>query len=82
MLIRDLTHSIREAGRHELLMNAAGQTSGMLQEIRPVAQILDEMVAQAAQILGRDLPARVTTRATSETPAVERLGEAAAPAAS
>jgi NAD(P)H-dependent flavin oxidoreductase YrpB (nitropropane dioxygenase family) len=41
-------------------MNAAGQISGMLNRIRPAREILHDMVAQAAQILARDLPARVT----------------------
>jgi len=59
-LIRDLAHSIREAGRHELLMNAAGQTAGMLKEKRPAAEILEEMVGEAAEILGSSLRKRVT----------------------
>ena len=59
-LIRDLTHSIREAGRHDLLMNAAGQTAGMLTKKRPAAEILEEMVTEAAEILGRGLSQRVT----------------------
>jgi NAD(P)H-dependent flavin oxidoreductase YrpB (nitropropane dioxygenase family) len=58
-LIRDLVHSIRKAGRHELLMNAAGQTSGMLKRLRPAADILADMVAEAAEILATDLPKRV-----------------------
>jgi NAD(P)H-dependent flavin oxidoreductase YrpB (nitropropane dioxygenase family) len=59
ILIRDLSHSIREAGRHELLMNAAGQTSGMLTKKRPAAEILEEMVVEAAEILGTGLARRV-----------------------
>jgi len=59
-LIRDLQYSIEQAGRHELLMNAAGQTVGMLKKRRPAAEILEELVADAAAILGRDLAARVT----------------------
>jgi len=59
-LIRDLLHSIREAGRHDLLMNAAGQTSGMLGKKRPAAEILAEMVTEAAEILGSSLQRRVT----------------------
>jgi len=59
LLIHDLTHSIREAGRHELLMNAAGQTAGMLTKKRPAAEILREMVAEAAEILGSSLARRV-----------------------
>lgn len=59
LLIRDLVYSIREAGREELLMNAAGQTSGMLGSIRPAHQILEAMVTGAADILSRRLPERV-----------------------
>jgi hypothetical protein len=58
-LIRDLAHSIRAAGRHDLLMNAAGQTSGMLKGRRPAADILAEMVAEAALMLASDLGKRV-----------------------
>ena len=61
VLIRDLTHSIREAGRQELLMNAAGQTAGMLTKRRPAAEILEEMVDEAAEILGTGLGKRITT---------------------
>jgi nitronate monooxygenase len=60
MLIQDLVYSVRKAGREELLMNAAGQAAGMLNQIRPAADILHDMVAQAADILGRKLPAEVT----------------------
>ncbi|MAI80490.1 MAG: 2-nitropropane dioxygenase [Deltaproteobacteria bacterium] len=59
-LIRDLEHSAREAGRQELLMNAAGQTSGMLKTRRPAAEILNEMVSEAAEILAIELTKRVT----------------------
>lgn len=58
-LVRDLLHSIRKAGRHELLMNAAGQTAGMLTKKRPAAEILHEMVAEAAEILSSRLGERV-----------------------
>ena len=62
ILIRDLAHSIRAAGRHELLMNAAGQTAGMLTKKRPAAEILHEMVAEAAEHLGAGLARRVRTK--------------------
>ena len=58
-LIRDLEYSIREAGKDELLMNAAGQTVGMLKQKRPASEILDEMVAEAAEILGSSLSKRI-----------------------
>ncbi len=51
LMIRDLVHSLRMAGREELLMNAAGQTSGMLTEIRPAAQILGDIVQVAVEVL-------------------------------
>jgi NAD(P)H-dependent flavin oxidoreductase YrpB (nitropropane dioxygenase family) len=60
VLIRDLEYSAREAGRQDLLMNAAGQTSGMLKARRPAAEILEEMVAEAAEILASELPSRIT----------------------
>lgn len=60
ILIQDLVYSLRKAGREDLLMNAAGQASGLLHKTRPAAEILGEMVAQAADILGRKLPATVT----------------------
>ncbi|HEY8121925.1 MAG TPA: nitronate monooxygenase [Myxococcota bacterium] len=58
-LIRDLQYSIEQAGRHELLMNAAGQASGMLTKQRPAAEILAEIVAEAAELLGGGLAKRV-----------------------
>lgn len=60
LLTQDLVYSVRKAGREDLLMNAAGQASGLVTEIRPASDILHDMVAGAANILGRTLPARVT----------------------
>jgi NAD(P)H-dependent flavin oxidoreductase YrpB (nitropropane dioxygenase family) len=51
VLIRDLQYSIERAGRHELLMNAAGQTSGLLTKRRPAAETLAELVSEAADLL-------------------------------
>jgi NAD(P)H-dependent flavin oxidoreductase YrpB (nitropropane dioxygenase family) len=59
LLIRDLQYSIEQAGRNELLMNAAGQISGMLQERRPARAILEEMVAEAAEVFANRLPKRI-----------------------
>ncbi len=60
LLTRDLVYSIRQAHREDLLMNAAGQASGMLTRARPAAEILYEMVNGAADILARKLPATVS----------------------
>lgn len=59
-LTGDLLNSVRAAGRDDLMMNAAGQISGMLTKSRPAADILYDMVAEAADILARRLPAIVT----------------------
>ncbi len=60
MLVADLIYSCRKAGREDLLMNAAGQISGLLTESRPAADILNDMVTQAADILARRIPATIT----------------------
>ena len=60
ILTQDLVYSLRKAGREDLLMNAAGQASGLLHKTRPAAEILADMVAGAADILGRKLGATVT----------------------
>ncbi len=60
LLTRDLIYSVRQAGKDELMMNAAGQTSGGLRSIRPAGEILDEIVTTTADILGRELAERVT----------------------
>ena len=59
LLVRDLLYSVRRGGTRGSLMNAAGQTAGMVHEIRPARAILDEMVGRAADVLTRELPARV-----------------------
>jgi NAD(P)H-dependent flavin oxidoreductase YrpB (nitropropane dioxygenase family) len=59
LLVQDVVYSIRKAGREDLMMNAAGQVSGMLQEVRPAAAIMEQIVSEAAEILARTLPASV-----------------------
>ena len=59
VLVADLLYSVRKAGKTEYLMNAAGQVAGLLKSSRPAADILHDMVAQAADILARKLPATV-----------------------
>lgn len=58
-LIRDLEYSIRKAGREDLLMNAAGQTSGMLTRQRPAGEIFAEMIDEAVDFLARRNPERI-----------------------
>jgi NAD(P)H-dependent flavin oxidoreductase YrpB (nitropropane dioxygenase family) len=49
----------REANRLELLMNPAGQISGMLHDSRPAKEIFADMVRGAAEILSDGLKRRV-----------------------
>ncbi len=49
----------RMADKLELMMNPAGQISGMLSELRPAKEIVEDMVREAAEILGGDLARRV-----------------------
>ena len=62
LLITDLVYSLRKAGRDDLLMNAAGQISGLLSRARPAAEILQDMVTEAAEIISSRLPAAVKAR--------------------
>ena len=41
--------------------NFCGQIMGMIKEIKPSAKIVEEMVADAIEILNRRLPAEVVT---------------------
>lgn len=59
LLTRDLIYSMQQAGREDLLMNAAGQTAGMMKEIRPAKEILEEMVSEAAAALSHGLSSRI-----------------------
>ncbi len=59
LLIEDLVYTCRKNGREDLLMNAAGQISGMLTTERSAADILNGMVSQAADIIANRLPKAV-----------------------
>ncbi len=61
LMISDLVVSAKVAGREDLLMNAAGQISGMLREVQPARDVLAGMVGQAADLLANQMPKRVQT---------------------
>ena len=65
LLIADIAEAAKRGGREDLLMNAAGQISGLLEEIRPAADVLHEMVAEAANIFTSRLPANVRAEAAA-----------------
>ena len=51
VLMDDFTHAAEAAGRYDLINNAAGQIGGMLKERKPAAQIMDELVRGAVEVL-------------------------------
>ncbi len=55
-----VTNAARVSGRPELTMNPAGQISGMLRQIRPAREVLEEMVEGAARVLAELSASRVT----------------------
>jgi NAD(P)H-dependent flavin oxidoreductase YrpB (nitropropane dioxygenase family) len=59
LLIADLVAGIRQAGKDELLMNAAGQAAGLISSLRPAGEVLQSMVDGAAEILTERLPSEV-----------------------
>jgi NAD(P)H-dependent flavin oxidoreductase YrpB (nitropropane dioxygenase family) len=60
LLIADLVAGIRQAGKDELLMNAAGQSAGLISTLRPAGEVLQDMVDGAVEVLTERLPSRVT----------------------
>jgi nitronate monooxygenase len=59
LLIADLIAGVRQSGQDELLMNAAGQISGMITQLRSAAEVVDAMVEGAVRVLRQDLAERV-----------------------
>jgi NAD(P)H-dependent flavin oxidoreductase YrpB (nitropropane dioxygenase family) len=61
-LVADLVEAAEASGRTELLMNAAGQISGMTTRVRPAKEVFNDMVAQAVEVLTTTLPRAVVAR--------------------
>ena len=59
LLIADIAEAAKQGEREDLLMNAAGQISGLLNELRPAAEVLEEMVREAVEVFTSRLPANV-----------------------
>jgi NAD(P)H-dependent flavin oxidoreductase YrpB (nitropropane dioxygenase family) len=54
-----LVNMFEQAEMTEYISPFSGQISGMIDEIKPAAQVVEEMVEEAVEILGRTLPANV-----------------------
>ncbi len=57
-----MVEMFRKADRDEYVAPFAGQASGLIQEIKPAAEVLMDMAAQAADILSRKIPESVTAK--------------------
>ncbi|HEV7264208.1 MAG TPA: nitronate monooxygenase [Falsiroseomonas sp.] len=53
VLFEDFLHAARSAGRLDLVSNPAGQVAGMLEEVRPAAGILQDLVQGAEACIRR-----------------------------
>jgi NAD(P)H-dependent flavin oxidoreductase YrpB (nitropropane dioxygenase family) len=60
LLSSSLLAAIIEAGQNDYIGGLAGQVSGLIHEIKPAKQVLEEMVGEAAEIIGERLPTYVT----------------------
>lgn len=65
LLIADIAEAAKQGERQDLLMNAAGQISGLLNDIRPAAEVLEEMVREAVEVFTTRLPANLKTALTA-----------------
>jgi len=57
-----LLASFIEGKKDEYVGGLAGQVSGLIKEIKPAKQVLEEMVEEAVEILTKKLPATVITK--------------------
>jgi len=57
-----LLASLIEGKKDEYVGGLAGQVSGLIKEIKPAKQVLEEMVEEAVEILTRRLPETVTAK--------------------
>jgi len=63
MLASALVEMFTKAGKKEYIGPFAGQVVGLIQDIKPAARILEQMVEQTVDILLRRLPAAVIAKA-------------------
>jgi len=62
MISSALLGSFVAGGKDDYVGGLAGQVSGLIREIKPARQVLEEMVEEAADILTRRLPETVTVK--------------------
>jgi nitronate monooxygenase len=57
-----LLHSFMKGEKDDYVGGLAGQISGLIKEIKPARQVLNEMVEEAVDILSRRLPENVLAK--------------------
>ena len=62
LLASGLVEMFRKAEKRDYMGPFAGQVVGLIKEIKPAAEILEDMVEEAAEILTRKLPERVIAK--------------------
>ena len=62
LLASAVVEMFNRAGKKEYLGPFAGQVVGLIKEIKPAAEVLDDMVEEAAEILTRRLPESVIAK--------------------
>jgi NAD(P)H-dependent flavin oxidoreductase YrpB (nitropropane dioxygenase family) len=60
LIASELLGAFIQANKDEYIGGFAGQVSGLIKEIKPAGQVLEEMVDEAADILTKKLPESVT----------------------
>ena len=53
VLVCDLQQGVREAEKEEYVYPVAGQISGMIKEVKPAAQVVEELVEDTIHVLER-----------------------------
>ncbi|RJP84636.1 MAG: nitronate monooxygenase, partial [Desulfobacteraceae bacterium] len=51
-----------KAGKDDYVGGLAGQISGLIKEIKPAGQLLEELVEETVEILSRRLPGEVVAK--------------------
>jgi NAD(P)H-dependent flavin oxidoreductase YrpB (nitropropane dioxygenase family) len=62
LLASAMVEMFRKAEKRDYMAPFAGQVVGLIKEIKPAAEILEDMVEEAAEILTRKLPERVIAK--------------------
>jgi NAD(P)H-dependent flavin oxidoreductase YrpB (nitropropane dioxygenase family) len=60
VLVQDFFNALADSAMPEYLSSAAGQICGLLKEVKPARQVVEDMVNQAVGILKEEIPSRVS----------------------